>query len=202
MEYKIGDIIRRDKIGLKGRQLVKLSKCSVCEVIKWANPKHIEPYMCNKCTARERAKKIDLNSFIHKENCKCHRCRIGKGYFLGDKNPMWNGGRKVLKSGYIYVWIGPNNEFSSMCSKYDKNSHYVMEHRLVMAKHIGRPLTKKETVHHLNGIRDDNRIENLELWSSNHQSGQRIKDQIKNAIELLTKQGFNIEKHGKSINSI
>ena len=59
------------------------------------------------------------------------------------------------------------------------------EHRVVMESHLGRPLLKHETVHHKNGNRLDNRIENLELWSSSQPYGQRIEDKIKWAREIL-----------------
>lgn len=64
--------------------------------------------------------------------------------------------------------------------------HEILEHRYVVEQSIGRKLLPEETVHHINGQRHDNRIENLELFSSRHGPGQRVVDKVQFAIEILT----------------
>lgn len=82
---------------------------------------------------------------------------------VGEKSALHKGGRFLNSHGYMIVLI-------------EGTRKYELEHRRVMAEHIGRPLSKTETVHHINGIRTDNRIENLELWEGRHGSGQRAHD--------------------------
>lgn len=61
----------------------------------------------------------------------------------------------------------------------------ILEHRLVMAEHLGRPLVEGESVHHKNGDRLDNRIDNLELWVRYQPSGQRVTDRVADALAVL-----------------
>jgi transposase-like protein len=76
--------------------------------------------------------------------------------------------RQVTASHYMQVWLPRDDPMARMC----QGRGFVLEHRLVMARHIGRPLTPTETVHHKNGNRQDNRLENLELRQGRHGPGQ------------------------------
>lgn len=75
------------------------------------------------------------------------------------------------RSGYVHVKVAAGK--------------FVLEHRLVMSKHLRRKLLPDETVHHKNGNKLDNRLSNLELWTSRHPKGQRVKDLVRFARKIL-----------------
>lgn len=96
----------------------------------------------------------------------------------GKKSHRWKGGRQYT-NGYVRVYLGPRNN--------GDRTKYILEHIKIMEEYLGRKLTNDETVHHKNGVKDDNHLDNLELWSSRHPKGQRVSDKVSWAVEILRK---------------
>jgi hypothetical protein len=97
--------------------------------------------------------------------------------YCGDRHHGWKGGRQTKTDGYILVKCPDHPNAQS--------KGYILEHRLVMEQQLGRYLDPNETVHHKNGIRGDNRPENLELRIGQHGIGQTVEDRIEDAINVL-----------------
>lgn len=119
--------------------------------------------LCHSCASKERGKRI-----------------------RGRASASWKGGKHTTYEGYKMVWLSKDDFFWPMAQCKGKNeTAYALEHRLVMAKHLGRNLRSWEVVHHKNSIRDDNRIENLELLP--HSKWHLVDLRAKAHIKLLEK---------------
>ena len=113
--------------------------------------------------------------FYAKGYCQSHYNRVRRH---GDPNESVPLKKQVKRNGrYVHYLHGYVEILTPAGRK--------AEHRYVMEQHLGRDLLSEETVHHKNGVRDDNRLENLELWSSSHPYGQRVEDKLQWAYEMI-----------------
>lgn len=102
--------------------------------------------------------------------CNMHWRRVRKSGQTGGADPLIARGTGWLSNGYKYIYV---------------DGTPIREHRYVMEQHLGRKLLPEETVHHIDGDKLNNSLENLELWSSSHPAGQRVEDKVAWAEEIL-----------------
>lgn len=96
-------------------------------------------------------------------------------YQHGEKHLGWKGGRHVNTHGYVMIHVHADHPYFPMAVLKLDNAGYILEHRLVMAKALGRLLTEDETVHHKDGNKKNNHPDNLQLRRGNHGKGAALR---------------------------
>jgi ribosomal protein S27E len=159
---EVGTKIRGIEIGKRSKGWFVWTRCPYCGKERWVH-------------------EVDLKE---SSSVRCQGCSYG--WYRGQNASNWKGGRYIDRlTGYVMLTLQPSDPF--YCMAYDGE---VAEHRYVMAQHLGRPLTKDEHVHHVDGVKISNGIENLRLTSRKRHT---IEDQftiseLSNRVQQLEEQ--------------
>ena len=158
---------------LSGKVLGKLTVVNFAGRDKWGSVK----WLC-KCECGN--EKTVAGKNLTSGDIKSCGCLFSKPKQLREKGIFT---KRTNRYGYVTMHYPehPNSQ---------KNGS-LLEHTYVMSEHLGRPLKPNENVHHINGDRADNRIENLELWCRSQPSGQRVNEKQAFYVEFIS--GYNGE---------
>jgi hypothetical protein len=159
--------------------------CKSCNIVKGISNKTF--HLCALCYRNKR----ENDDPIYKEKVRIAKFKSRRKSRGQDPNaPIMkrrNGEGSLDKNGYFQITRLGHPNCTSKTGR-------IAEHTFIMSEHLGRPLTKFESVHHKNGVRHDNKIENLELWHKGQPAGQRVEDKITWCKEFLSQYGYKVDK--------
>lgn len=156
----------------KAKRRGREKKCKRCGKGFWIAPSNHAREYCSKSCARSALNQTSANPAYRRDISGEKNPMYGRGRF-GPKNtmygrrgaaaPRWKGGRKIRKDGYVLVKAPEGHPHPSDVSR--AGVQYILEHRLVMERALGRYLTSTEVVHHRDGNTSNNDLGNLELFA-------------------------------------
>lgn len=147
-------------------------RCPVCGVTHFS-----VRWRCGPCERDHRKHPCaECGKPVNPQSERCKSCAR-----IGELSPLWRGGRRLRARGYWAVKVSPDDPYAVMASA----DGYVLEHRLVMARHVGRPLASAEHVHHINHDPADNRIENLEILNPSDHSALHADEVRIGPVEMV-----------------
>jgi hypothetical protein len=169
---QLGDIVSAKEIGKARYARYIWYQCPQCKQYRWLRTSCLKQPrftgLCKKCHCKNQLPPEALNK--------------------GPTHGSWRGGRYHRSQGdYIIIWLPPDDFFFPMVVQKTGYGGYVYEHRLIMAKHLKRCLLPWEVIHHKNGIKDDNRLENLIMYKgqARHVATTRLEREIKRQQKII-----------------
>jgi len=151
----------------------RLRTCTLCARTFTPSSNH---NVCPACRQKLRRDACTCGTLKTRRAKTCLKCRAE----VGASDGSWRGGTVKHRAGYVLRRVPTHPKAKTA-------NGYILEHVLVMEELLGRYLVEGENVHHKNGVKDDNRLENLELWVRPQPSGMRASDAVAWARDILAK---------------